>query len=159
MEVPPLAAGMSEFRTRVRPQPSAQPGLSDLPRELPRGGRAALREGGWTSGRDLAVEVEHVLENPLYGPRYAATLFRAVADGRPESQQAGQRGSRRKRLGVFEPSPPDGTKIVTIQIIFFFAVIDGYVRITIASLPVLPTTRLEQRGIKRCHDEILHVRI
>jgi hypothetical protein len=62
-EFPPSAADASEFRAQARPQPSAQPRLSDLAVRCG-SGRFALTAGGRTRWRDLTVEVEHVLETP-----------------------------------------------------------------------------------------------
>jgi hypothetical protein len=51
-EFPPSAVDESEFRAQARPQPSAQPRLSDLAGRWPKR-RFALSEGGRTSGHDF----------------------------------------------------------------------------------------------------------
>ena len=48
--------------------------LPDLSWELRQRSRCLLCAGGRTSGRDLTVEGEHVLETPPQWPRHAATL-------------------------------------------------------------------------------------
>ena len=75
-------------------QPSAQPRLSDLPLELPQGDRCAFGRGT----RRLRL--------------------RSIAECGRESYRASQRCSRRQPFPAFEQRHSDGTRIVTIKILF-----------------------------------------
>jgi hypothetical protein len=76
-------------------------------------------KAGRTSGCDLTVEVEHVLETPLQWPRHAATRIRILAKGFRGFQRASQSCSQRQRASAFEQTKPDGASTATIKMVFF----------------------------------------
>jgi len=72
-ESPSASADISEFRAQARPQPSAQPRLSDLTWNSQNAGFAPIQAGGRTMGREGRLRVEPELETPIYRPTQART--------------------------------------------------------------------------------------
>jgi len=96
-----------DFRAQARPQPSAQPRLSNLPC------KCELRTGGRTLGREgrLRVGPWPKIHNICRCRR--RLRFRSIAECRRDRRRASRRCSQRHGPHIFEPAPPIGTNTTT----------------------------------------------
>jgi len=115
-ESPPSAAGVSEFRTQVRPQPSFTAPLVRPPLGIAARRPQRIRRGGRTSGRDGRLRSSTCSKLLCTGRGTRRLQLCSLPKGRPESQQAGQQCSQRRRIPVFEQAISFGTKLATIRI-------------------------------------------